>query len=159
VHFLNSPAGGATALIGSIKEVVMLRTGLTFALLASPFAVHAQDLHGRQHFLEGEEVLINTMMCDTVEQLESILQAQSEQGLEAGRAAYLALRATPNDMQEPTCLVAPYRLTMLDIAAEVPDVPTATGQRQTLYILYGLVNPRPYVILSPLAIEPPGTDV
>jgi hypothetical protein len=137
----------------------MLRYAIVFALLPVPFSAQAQEVLQRQHFVEGEEVIVNTMMCDTVEQLESILQAQSEQGLEAGRAAYLALRATPNEMREPTCLVAPYALTMLDVAAEVEDVPTPSGERATVYILYVLVNDRPYVILSPMAIEPPGLEV
>lgn len=136
----------------------MLRIGIVFTLLTLPSALLAQDLK-RQHFTEGEEVLVNTMMCDTVDQLETILQTQKDQGLAAGRAAYLALRSTPNEMREPTCLIAPYRLTMLDVAAEVPDVPTPAGSRETVYILYVLVNERPYVIMSSVAIEPPGLEV
>ena len=136
----------------------MLRVTLAFALLSFPVTLQAQDFN-RQHFTQGEVALVNTMMCDTVEQLETILQAQKDQGLAAGRAAYLNLRATPNEMREPTCLIAPYRLTMLDVAMEVPDVPTPTGSVETIYILYVLVNERPYVIMSPVAIEPPGLEV
>ena len=137
----------------------MLRTGMVFAFLVFPIGVHAQELQQRLRFAEGEEVMVNTMMCDTVEQVESILQAQTEQGIEAGQATYLRLRATPNELREPTCLVAPYRLKMLDVATVWEDLPTTDGSTATVYILYVLANDRPYAILSPVPIEPPGFDV
>ncbi|MGF1624280.1 MAG: hypothetical protein ACFCVH_05310 [Alphaproteobacteria bacterium] len=137
----------------------MLRTGIILTVLASPLGAQAQDLQQRPKFVEGEETVVNTMMCDTVEQIETILRAQTEQGIRAGQAAYLRLRSTPNELREPTCLVAPYRLKMLDVATVWENLPTTDGSTTTVYILYVLANGRPYAILSPVPIEAPGYDV
>ena len=127
---------------------------ITVAVLLVPLTVSAEPGVSGNHFGARQNVVITTMMCDTVDQLESILVAQVERGVAAGQQAYLALRATPNAMREPTCLVAAYRVTVLDVAAVVEGVPGPDGMRRTVYILYVLINEHPYVILSPMPVGP-----
>lgn len=99
------------------------------------------------------------MLCDTVEQLETILSAQVAGGIAAGQQAYQALLTTPNAKQEPSCLVATYSVTVLDVASVVEGVPTTDGGTATMYILYVVVGDTPYAILSPVPVGPREFDV
>lgn len=43
------------------------------------------------------------IVCDTQKQAESIIEATRDEGLEAGKAAYMAFNVVKNDEEEPTC--------------------------------------------------------
>lgn len=141
----------------------MRRFGLVLALLVLPSQVSAgpeQPGGGPQpHYVGGDQAVVQTILCDTVDQLESILQAQVDEGLAAGQRAYMELRSTMNEVQEPACLAGVYRLTLLDIAAQWDNVPTLHGPPATVYILYVLINDRPYAILSPVPVGPNHLEV
>lgn len=130
----------------------MRRLGLTLVLLVFPLGAGAQVPPQSLYYSVGETTTVTTMLCDTADQLESILQAQVEGGIAAGRTAYLTLLATPNARQEPSCQVDTFDLTLLEVASVVEDVPAVDGGLVTVYVLYVLADDTPYAIVSPIPV-------
>ena len=87
------------------REVIMNRIILAASAVLLATAAHAgPPVRGYQGGLHRPSIL-----CDTQEQLQSIIQA-FDQGLGAAQARYGELFATMNDKSEPTCAVAAVRV-------------------------------------------------
>jgi hypothetical protein len=90
---------------GVKREVIMNRIILAASAVLLASTVHAgPPVRGYQGGLHRPSIL-----CDTQEQLQSIIEAFGE-GLGAAQARYGELFATMNDKSEPTCAVAAVRV-------------------------------------------------
>lgn len=58
------------------------------------------------------------IVCDTAEQLASILDANFDGGFEAGKMAYLLLYMTKNDLNSPACHVGRYQFFFVETIGE-----------------------------------------
>jgi hypothetical protein len=90
---------------GVKREAIMNRIILAASAVLLASTAHAgPPVQGYQGGFHRPSIL-----CDTQEQLQSIIQA-FEQGLGAAQARYSELFATMNDKREPTCAVAVVRV-------------------------------------------------
>src|SRR5688572_20618342 len=91
--------------LGVKREVTMKRLILAASAVLLASTVHAgPPVRGYQGGLHRPSIL-----CDTEEQLKSIIEAFGK-GLGAAQARYSELFATMNDKREPTCAVAAVRV-------------------------------------------------
>lgn len=119
----------------------------------------------QEKLYEGDVVGIhNTVLCDTQEQLVSILEAQQE-SIYSAIIQYRILRRQYNEIGEPSCayIEDPIKMTIIRVVARVHDVPSPNGTTTTLYavaVLYTGDNDKlfPGYIMSAHDVFPPQRD-
>jgi hypothetical protein len=132
----------------------------------------AQAHHKRDHkaYMRGEIGYATNPLCDTADQVKSIISAQIEGGWEKGLAKFRELNAIPSPRGGSLCDVLPasgregfWKLIFIERVYVFHNVPTSEERTVTIYAhrVEGVANERPngqvYYLLSLWDIEEPGT--
>lgn len=96
------------------------RTGIYLALFAmlvlTPYASHAEAPP-----VQPKEGSLFSIVCDTQEQIEDILQASAGSGPDAGKKRYQEYRQIISDSGEPTCFAGKLDISTVIIDEKVGD--------------------------------------
>lgn len=126
------------------------------AVVATLLVVFSVDARAQDTFTVNEPTVINTIVCDTEEQMRALMDAWNDNGLGASIMVFRSYNRTPSPYGGPACGRMETSMTPLEVVATYDSLPNIQYPYFIIQVEYqGLTG----YMMSMIPLEKPGETI